>query len=335
MNKNGFNLILTNHEDLRGVEDWILTLMGMLQAVGREVSLGDRFATDKLNVVLEGFDGEFLSEIESAAKRGCKIIIIATEYITDGTFNKFWTENSLDRALLQMAKLKPGKSILKRVLPRRWRQRYDRVHEFAKRFRNFVKAAKVAQCVWVAEPSEVSAYAQLLGSDQRVIPFPYCWFESSGYGINGWRTHSDKASDLFFSGALTDYRLRVLCELEEKGFSVIKLPPTTPLFLRNHFADTARMILSIKKDWDWGYISSLRVHYHLLRGDFVVCEKRKHACSLQSYVFLAEEPLGTLIPQLLQKETRLAQLGRENLERFQSERPASRLVPEWLERSGL
>jgi hypothetical protein len=187
----------------------------------------------------------------------------------------------------------------------------------------------------VAEPNEVPAYTQLLGSGLRVIAFPYCWFESANSDLNGWHSHGDKTCDVFFSGALTDYRLNVLGELATKGLVVTKLPPTTPLFLRNYFADAARVILDLKKNQDWGYISNLRVHYHLQRGDLVVCEKRKHACCLQPYVLLAEESLVSLMPRLLQRGNHLAQLGRNNLERFQAERPASRLVPELLERSGL
>lgn len=335
MRTKGFNLIVTNHGDLRAIEDWILTIMGMLRVVGSDVALGDRFATDRINVVLEGFDVSFLAEIESAAKRGSKIIIIATEYVTGNTFNQFKALTPFERALLPVIKIKPARSIIKRVFHRRWRQHFDRTLEFTGRFRTFVRAAEVAQCIWVAEPNEVPAYTQLLGSGKRVVGFPYCWFESSEYGINGWHTLGDKTCDVFFSGALTDYRLSLLGELEAKGFSVTKLPPTTPLFLRNHFADRARVVLDLKKNPDWGYISSLRVHYHLQRGDLVVCEKRKHACSLQPYVLLAKDSIVSLIPGLLQKGDDLVRLGRDNLQRFQDERPALRLVPELLERSGL
>lgn len=335
MNKSGFNLIIANHGGLRGIEDWILTIMGMLQTVGRDVSIGDRFAIDKLNVVLEGFSDEFLDEIESAAKRGCKIIIIATEYITGNTFNKFWESDSLDYVLLQAARLRLGRSLIKRIFPQRWGQRHNRVHEFTKRFRNFVKAAKFAQSIWVAEPLEAPNYQQLLGPDKPIVAFPYCWFEPLYKEISGLYGNGQKTHDLFFSGALTDYRKQVIGELEAGGFSAIKLSPTTPLFLRNHFADSARIILDLKKNRDWGYISNLRVHYHLQRGDFVVCEKRKNACCLQPYLFQAGDSLSSSISQLLQEKNNLAQLGHENLERFRTERPAARLVPELLERSGL
>jgi hypothetical protein len=337
MNKDKYNLIFANHPDSRGVEDWILTLMGMLRAAGKDVSLATRFAPDAVNIVLECFDDEFTIEMECAAKRGCKIIAIATEYITGGTFNDFSERGLFDRIALGVGKHKFGRSVLKRVFRNQWKRHCNQTNDFnyfSRRFVNFLKAAKMAQAVWVAEPREVSAYAQLLGSGDRIVAFPYCWFESPhgatvGH-VNGHGTH-----DIFFSGYLTEYRMRVIRELDASGFSMIKFPPTTPLFFRNQFADGARIILDLKKTEDWSYTSNLRLHYHLQRGHFIVSEKRKYASCLQPYIFEAEDPLSSSIAQLMARKTDLAKIGRENLERFRDERPASRLVPELLEQTCL
>ena len=335
---NCFKLIFTNHPDSRGVEDWVLTLMGMLLAAGKDVSIGDRFTPEGINIITECFDDEFVSEIQSAAKRGCKIIIIATEHITGNTFNNFHEPTFYERLLLDLTKFKLGRSVLKRTFRRLWRECLNRgCHSgfFSKRFHNFVKCAKTAQSIWVAERLQMSNYRQLLGPDQRIVEFPYCWFEPLNQTVNGRHANGQKTYDLFFSGTLTDYRAQVIRELETAGFSTIKLLPTTPLFFRNQFADASRIILDIKQNEDWCYISNLRVHYHLQRGDFIVSEKRKNACCLQPYLFQAGDSLFSSISQLLQEKNNLAQLGCENLERFRSERPASRLVPELLEHSGL
>ncbi|MBU6409240.1 MAG: hypothetical protein KGR98_02520 [Verrucomicrobia bacterium] len=332
--KPAINLVV-NSNDLRAFEDWILALMGMFRGVGGDVSLDNRFRTDRVNVVWECFNKRAIcQEIQSAAKRGCKIVIIATEYVTGNTFNDFYRPAFFERPLLRMVRCKQVRSVLKRILPRLSRPYVVRGTDadyFSKRFRNFLEAAEAAHCIWVAEPLEMANYRRLLGQGKRVVEFPYCSSET----LNGGRVGSGKTRDLFFSGALTDYRLGVIGELEAAGYSVAKLPVSTPHSLRDHFADVSRIILDIRKQPDWAYMSNLRLHYHIQRGDFVLCQKRKNTSCLAPYVAQADGTLISSVRQWMQQKDNLARLGLENLERFRSERPAARFVPELLERSGL
>ena len=329
-----FNLIVSNHNDLRAIEDWIMTITGMLRVVGCDASCGDRFLPQMPNIILECFDESFIARCETALAQDCPIIILATEYITGETFNHFQSKrfpSFLEHAL----RWKHGRSILKRVSPERYYRYAGREQEFKNRYHNFLRVAKQARCIWVAEPRQVDPYQQRLGPGHRVVAFPYCAFEPCFAADGGsYQSVLEKRYDVFFSGSLTTYRKKILNELEAHGLSVLKLPPTTPLFMRNQFADQSRIILDLKQDPDWAYVSNLRLHYHLQRGDFVVSESRRYPSCLSKYVFSDNDSVVEVVQDLLLQKIDFLEIGHANRARFQQECSARQIMPNFLAQSG-
>src|SRR5262245_17234686 len=85
-----FRLVFSNHLYVDHIEDHLTLLRLVIEAAGHQVEYDDVLhVTGCCNVVIENLDMPQAASLRAFAEQGGDIILVATEYITGGTFNNF------------------------------------------------------------------------------------------------------------------------------------------------------------------------------------------------------------------------------------------------------
>lgn len=293
-----FSIPYTNHGLYPvQIEDIVLLLKYSIESVpGNIVNLSMDIDTGACNIILENFsEHKFLrSLVESSAD----YIIVATEFITNGTFNDF--HSSSDYGPYEW-----------------WKVRYD----------CFIEAAKLARAVWCFSEEMVRDYKQVVGDKVFFFPMTYV----PGLKQFSCRPSSGKDIDILFTGTITAYRRHILDLLSASGFGVIALPTSTPTYIRNDLCARTRVAVNIRQYSDWKYPSLMRYHYHIMNMVPLVGEKCEIASYLDNYVAIAEPCM------ILDKCREIIEgNGKSYLEQYQAfinDMPSERFIPDLLDRT--
>lgn len=253
------------------VADTIKLAQKMFSSVGFEVEIAKSIDTSKINILIENFDDEYTEKVIQAHQQGAEFIVIATEFLTGATFNRF---NDLDSE-----------------------EHYDKKIYWQKRHGNFRKIAAISKLILHLSDIQVPVYQQAI-PNTPVIYLPHVFFKP--LVRFEMKPFCDRDIDILFTGTMTTYRQEQLHKSRKAGFKVVTLPMLTADFHREDVVSRAKLTLNIPQSRDWIYPSNSRLYYHLLHNSPILSQRTKVSCDLDRYVFHYEpESLVTVVQELL------------------------------------
>lgn len=261
-----FKLIYGHHWNFGlAVEDTLVMLKYTLENLGHRADIERDFCPGYINIVQECFSDDNVKEIEACLSQGMQIIIIATEIITDGTFNNFWKDSNGD---------KPENSP------------YLDLKYWSGRYKNFLKIGKHALGVWHFFDGAVSSYKEALGHGR-------VWYLPHGYVPQlecvNHLPEKEKDIDFLFTGVISNYRQEILDRLRAEGFNVYNTHRLTPPFHRLDLLRRSKICLHMMHYPNWPYPSPTRYYYHMMNSSLLISEKTELECDIQKYIFTAED----------------------------------------------
>lgn len=125
------------------------------------------------------------------------------------------------------------------------------------RVKHLLECIPYIRCFFVLGdlPELRNASTMLPGIDVRTIPFPTLVGGSNG----GRDRNSDTEHDLVFTGAMTDYRAKLLTVLEETGLSVTCPKTFVSRNRRNAINRSGKVIVNIPQREGWQWLSLMRI----------------------------------------------------------------------------
>ena len=236
------HLWIYNHP-FSGISDQVIFFVTALQQKGYAVSVGRQPRNSSLNVVIEGFslrsNRDVLMEFcQSTQKR---VAVIMTEHVD--------IENG---------------QILFHGAPLGSANDYMHPATILARIKHLLECLPYVRCFFVLGdlPELRNMSTMLPGLDVRAIPFPTldngpC--EAVGASCN-------TVHDLVFTGAVTEYRVKLLSLLESEGLSVACPQRFISRNRRNAMNRSGRVILNIPQRQGWQWLSLMRIIAGLQTG---------------------------------------------------------------------
>lgn len=280
------------------VADILTLIRDGLTMAGYHADIERNFVPGHTNILLENFNDEFTDQLLQSLDLGTQFIIVATEFLTSGTFNHF---GNISESLTNAHYGKPNY----------WKIRH----------RNFMRLAKHALAVWHLCEHQTNAYQQAL-PDCRIGYLPHGYVPTMQRVM--MKPKAERNIDFLFTGTLTEHRQSILENLETRGFRVMMCPPTTAHFHREDLVARTRIALNLRQNADWPYPSNSRLHYHLINQSFLMTERCSYSCDLDAYVAHSENIIEDAIERLSQAD--FDERARESLEKFAIERPMGPLM---------
>jgi len=296
------------------LEDYHEYLTQAFESLGYAATFSEEIVGGRLNILMEYFSAYDVHKIREAHKiPGTRLICIATEFITDQTFNDFginvtrkatkvkfnlplWAE-VLGRAVLPVIfpsvlrafaiSLMPGKYFA-------WKRRYYALFGYPQRspyafknywldrFRSFNQLEPLFESIWCVTPHQLDEYFHWFGREKvKLMPMA-----SWNRGVqNLAQNFAEKDVDFLFTGSLTPYREAVFGELKKLGYSVMVGPATWPSYMRDHYIARTKVCLQVRQDPNWRYPSVMRYHYLLCSGSVVVGEQTDEKCIQEDFIY--------------------------------------------------
>lgn len=260
-----FKIVYGNHGHSGiNVADVMLLLQYGLESIGHTADIERDICPGEINIIQENFTDEYVEKIENLAQQGTRFIVLATEYLIDGSFNKF--DVTSDKSYYS-----------------------DRDH-WLHRFNNFLKVEKLSLGVWHLCAEAVSSYREFLGHE-RVNYLPHHYLEQ--FNRVQHRADEDKDIDFLFTGAMTDYRKGMLNALQSKGYKIAYSNYYTAPFHRENLLARSKIALNIRQFSEWPHPSPSRYYYHIMNDSMMITEACDYEADIQQYVFTA--PRGEFV----------------------------------------
>lgn len=301
-----FNLIYSNHGKAPShLEDWLRFVKCAIDDAGYNVRYSDRICLRSVNILIEKFsDSEALDLVEAAAS-GADYILIATEFMTAGTFNDFSDDPTFDT-------------------------HYSNAPYWLNRCMNFLLVARAARAVWCVSEQQLADYRDALDPDNvhrlelRYVP---------GYATRRQSDPARKDIDFLFTGAMTQYRQSQINRLHARGWSVTFLESQTPGFLRRDYISRSHLSLNIPQHKNWPHPSQMRYYYAIMHGAMLLSEACRFPCHLDPYVLHAAPEDLTEAAIAVRSDGGSSKSGTETFERFREELPSRNVMRALIERS--
>lgn len=299
-----------NHDSQHGIGDTVLFLKNAIQDCGHEACISHTVLPGHVHLVMEHFvKEEHLRRLLDGHAAGARFILIGTEPITGGTFNGGIEANH-------------------------WH--YSNASYWTTRFQSFKAALALADGVWVLAESMLADY-QALWPRAPVRFLPHGWVDD--FATVRQRPEASRDIDFYFSGSITEHRLRILTELQ-RTHRVVVDDARTPEYLRQDHLSRSKVCLSLPLSPRNGIPSVSRMHYHLQNRSFLLQEKYALPGPLDEFVM--HVPAGEdVVPWAraaldIPNRREIAEAGHQ---RFKAALPMSRILPplldEVIERVGL
>jgi hypothetical protein len=242
LNKPSIHCWVYNHQ-LYGIGDQVSFAVTAFRQHGYPVSVGRQPRYSSLNVVIEGFPSEnsrdvLLEFCRSSRKR---VAVIMTEHL-DFEHGQIYFHGA----------------------PLGSRNDYMHSATILKRIRHLMECVPYLRCFFVlGDLPELRNISTILpGVDVRAIPFP-----SLGVGpCDAIGASSDTVHDLVFTGAMTEYRAKLLALLEKEGLSVACPQRFISRNRRNAINRSGRVIVNIPQRGGWNWLSLMRIVAGLQTG---------------------------------------------------------------------
>ena len=295
-----FNIVYGNHGSSPvHIDDLISYLACAFADVGSQVDISPGLSGRAINIVIECFDEQSTSVILDAIRSGVRVFVVATEHLTNGTFNDFNVSGA---------------------------SHYSARDYWLGRYRNFVQVAREAAAVWCVARALCEPYRRLLGDKVSCIPLGYV----EGYANVVHRPDREKNIDFLFTGSMTARREMILNAFRQTGVEVAVFPPQTPVFIRQNVVARSRVCLALAQSEEWRFKSDYRAFYHLMNGSFIVAEDLPEITDVDDYVQIVakRDYLARCVDYL--RSGSYSAIARMNLARFREERPLRPLFIEAL-----
>lgn len=235
------HLWVYNHS-FHGIGDQVSFAVMALRQHGYQVSVGQQPRHSSLNVVIEGFSSQsrdiLLEFCQSTRKR---VAMIMTEHI-DAEHGQ----------------------ILVHGAPLGSENDYMHPATILARVKHLLECIPYLRCFFVlGDLPELRNMSTLLpGLDVRAIPFPRL---DSGSSKDFTRS-SEPVNDVVFTGAMTEYRAKLLALLEAGGLSVASPGGFVSRNRRNAMNRSAKVIVNIPQREGWQWLSLMRIIAGLQTG---------------------------------------------------------------------
>ncbi|UZE28334.1 hypothetical protein [Pseudomonas asplenii] len=236
------HLWVYNHS-FYGISDQVDFLVMALQQQGYPVSVGKRPSDSRLNIVIENFSESTRDTlIDFCEARGKRVAVIMTEHL-DFVDNQIlihgdplWNNNDYMHPAVQVARIQH----LFECLPH------------------------ICAFLMLGDLPQLINMDQLLpGVPVRAIGFPSLPKVAPDPTVSA-------QSDLLFTGAVTDYRGRMLDMLRGEGFSIACPERFVSRGQRDALNRSARLVLNIPQRLDWRWLSLMRIIAALRVGKVTV-----------------------------------------------------------------
>jgi hypothetical protein len=235
------HLWVYNHS-FHGIGDQVSFAVMALRQHGYQVSVGQQPRHSSLNVVIEGFSSQsrdvLLEFCHSTRKR---VAMIMTEHID----------------------VEHGQ-ILVHGAPLGSENDYMHPATILARIKHLLECIPYLRCFFVlGDLPELRNMSTLLpGLDVRAIPFPRLDSVSS----KDFTRSSEPVNDLVFTGAMTEYRAKLLALLEAGGLSVASPYGFVSRNRRNAMNRSGKVIVNIPQREGWQWLSLMRIVAGLQTG---------------------------------------------------------------------
>jgi hypothetical protein len=301
-----FNLVYGNHGATpTNIEHWLSFLRCAITEAGHEACYGEWLRRDCVNVFIENFDDATAEAVARAAASGIDCIVVATEFVTGHSFNRF-AEGDSDSG-----------------------QRDNR-HYWDNRFRNFLRVADRSRAVWCVTEKQLEGYRALLSpAGVHRIELRHV----SGYTAPEVDGPAKSDIDVLFTGTMTEHRQERLASLRQQGLTVEALTSQTPDFLRRDHLRRARIGVNIPQHPDWPHAPEMRYFHHIMHATPLLAEATRNGCELDAYIRLA--PSAHFVTASIEavRDPQARADARRTLDRFRAEKPAREHIRELLDRS--
>lgn len=235
------HLWLCNHTFL-GIGDQVSFIVMALRQHGYPVSVGRQSRHSSLNVVIEGFSVRsrdmLLEFCQSTRKR---VAIIMTEHV-DVEHGRIFFHGA----------------------PLGSENDYMHPATILARIKHLLECVPYLRCFFVLGdlPELRNMSTMLPGLDVRAIPFP----RLDSVSCKDIDRPSEPVNDLVFTGAMTEYRVKLLALLEEGGLSVACPHGFVSRNRRNAMNRSAKVIVNIPQREGWQWLSLMRIVAGLQTG---------------------------------------------------------------------
>ena len=241
------HLNLFNIHNINYVVDQVEFILSIFKQNGYQLSVGNEFKDDALNILIECFDecykknSDVAKIINYCKKNNKKVAVIMTEHI-----------DYIDKKI--HAYCVPLDNIDK--------THYNPV--IKKRILSFLAISPFIKHIFtLGEYPKLKNFREMTGKTPMVIPYPK---------INEVLHNGDLEYDFVFSGKDTKYRSKIIDEITKKSFSVKNNAYQKILIRRkrNQLISKAKINLNIPQDENWKYPSMLRIILALSLGKITI-----------------------------------------------------------------
>jgi len=265
-----FKIVYGNHYNYGiQVSETILLVKAALEVAGHAADIVRHFCPGFINIFQEGLitqdnsNIDFLNSFDAALKHPkTHIIIIATEYLKNHTFNDFDANNEKDTSI------------------------YSNKAYWRTRLANFLYMEKASIATWHLGEYAVDDYKNYL-KHNKIFYLPH-YYAPNLTRVNH-NQDTDKDIDFLFTGSQTDYRKGIITDLRNRGYNVVLGTTITASFHRENLLQRTKVSLNLKQYPDWPYASPSRFHYHIINKSLLLTENCTYGCDIQPYVITAPE----------------------------------------------
>jgi hypothetical protein len=258
---NMINFIIGNHSPYLATEDAFEYVVAGVRSVGGLISYSiDDYATEGVNIIMERRTVEQAKNLVSLRQRfpKSKLYVIATEILTGTGFNSANTVHTDDGS------------------------HYSNAPYWAERTNGFLTLVPCIDGLIFLAESLFEGYRRLN------LPSYYLPLVAlPDYPILGRLPVELRDIDVFFSGAMTEYRAHVMETLREEGLRVFSQLAKTPSYLRNHFLARSKFAIGLRLGPDTQFTSKQRAHYYLLNRIPHLFESTPDHTDLHPYIEFA------------------------------------------------
>lgn len=236
------HLWVYNHP-FSGISDQVIFFVTALQQKGYTVSVGRQPRPSSLNVIIEGFslrrNRDVLMEFCQSSRK--RVAVIMTEH--------FDIENG---------------QILFHGAPLGSANDYMHPNTILMRIKHLLECLPYVRCFFVLGdlPELRNISSMLPGLSARAIPFP----DLSSIPCQDIGNVFDTVHDLVFTGAVTEYRVKLLSLLEAEGLSVVCPQRFVSRNRRNAINRSGKVIVNIPQRHGWHWLSLMRIIAGLQTG---------------------------------------------------------------------
>lgn len=259
------NIVYGNHGELSyQIDDILLYLMQAISIQGARPRLCSDPVERSTNIIIENFNDSFREKIIVASRTpGTRIFCVATEFLTNGSFNNFSEKPRLSRLGRYLERKRGKKKKNAHYIHReKWERRYD----------NFQSVCDVVDGVFCIDQSQFTVYRDFFGTEGFVSHLPTAAIDERV--VDTFQVLENKDVDFLFTGSLTPHREDLLTQLGQKG--EVKVGPAAWSSLRReHFISRAKVNLDMRQSAEWQYSSCMRLHVLLCAGAQVAVEQSR------------------------------------------------------------